>query len=168
MADSSTLNLELDKRYPFPVPFRAHRDKIRGGLLVTLELTEDLPRPVKVRGRMNGTRSIWNRWRREAGAGGGFGRPRRTKRRGRPGAGTGLPSVSNFHQLPVVLLQLPMMGSAQGHQIVEVGGNAVTPIPQVMQLGAVNRGVAPHAPPVPDGGGQPLRTVAQPLVATQP
>ena len=89
-------------------------------------------------------------------------------RRRRAGAGTGLPSVSNFHQLPVVLLQLPMMGSAQGHQIVEVGGNAVTPIPQVMQLGAVNRGVAPHAPPVPDGGGQPLRTVAQPLVATQP
>ena len=64
MSADSTLHVETDKNYPFPVPFDAHRDKIRGGLLVTLELTEDLPRPVRLRARMNGTRSPWSRWRR--------------------------------------------------------------------------------------------------------
>ena len=105
---------------------------------------------------------------RAARRGWGLGRPAYEGRRGRSGAGAGLPPVSSFCQLQVMFLQLPVMGSAQGNQVVDIGGTSVVPVPQVMQLGAVDGSVAPDASLIPHRGRQPLRLVGQPLVASQP
>ena len=85
----------------------------------------------------------------------------------RGGGGAGGPLRGRVRQLFPVFTnsrlrswQLPVVGSAQGHQVVNVGGAAVVPVPQVVQLGAVDGGVAPDASPVPDGGGQSLGPVA--------
>ena len=48
--------------------------------------------------------------------------------------GGGQPPVGLVLQLPAALMDRPMMGSAHQDQVVQVGGAAVQPVPQVMGL----------------------------------